>query len=266
MGSPHTDSLAQSQAPELSIILPTLNEANNAYLKESMPNLLSYCAAHNPDVELIVVDSNSTDNWLAAYDQSQFACYRTEAVARGARLNVGVAQARGSMILLHHPRSILSLTALDDLRRQMREKQSPCWGGFRLQHDSRHHLLRFIAWYSNAVRLKIKQIVYLDHCLFMDRRLAEAVFPIPEVEIFEDTLLSFALRKHARAYLHPGISRTSPIRFNRRGPYAQFFLNQWLKYLFAIGVSDKRINAIYEGASPLNVKAVRSAESEQSVS
>jgi glycosyltransferase involved in cell wall biosynthesis len=253
----------EKRLPVLSIVIPTLNEANNHCLKQTMPTLLAYCAKRK-EVELIVVDSHSNDQWLSAYDQRLFQCYTTESVARGARLNLGVAKATGAMILLHHPRSILAPAALDHLIADAENKPPTFWGGFRLRHDSKHPLLRFISWYSNAVRLKRKHIVYLDHCIFMDRRLAEAVFPLPEVEIFEDTLLSYALRQQGPAYLHPDISTTSSIRFERRGPYRQFFLNQYLKYLFAAGVSDKKLNALYEGTSPLNVKVVQELASRES--
>ena len=172
---------------------------------------------------------------------------RVEGPSRGARLQAGIDAASHPTILLHHPRSLIEA---EGLRRLVGRAGEAGWGGFTHAFDWDHPLLRFTSWYSNHVRAALKGIVYLDHCVFFDKRLLTR--PIPPVEIFEDTELSLILRESGRPTMLPFVATTSAVRFRANGPWRQALLNQRLKLAYLFGASHRRMNARYERGLRLN--------------
>ncbi len=168
--------------------------------------------------------------------------------SRGARLQAGVEAASHRMILLHHPRSLLPA---EGLRWLAAGAGGSRWGGFTHSFDWDHPLLRFTSWYSNRIRAKQRGIVYLDHCVYFDRRLLKR--PIPAVEIFEDTELSLILRESGPPTLAPFVATTSAVRFRANGPWRQALLNQRMKLSYLLGGSHRRMNARYERGLGLNI-------------
>ncbi|MBI5202885.1 MAG: glycosyl transferase, family 2 [Elusimicrobia bacterium] len=166
--------------------------------------------------------------------------------SRGARLQAGIDAASGERILLHHPRSLLPADGL----RWLAQGGGAGWGGFTHAFDWDHPLLRFTSWYSNRVRASLKGIVYLDHCVYFDRKLLTR--KIPPVEIFEDTELSKILRETGMPEIAPFVSTTSAIRFKTNGPWRQALLNQRMKLSYLLGASDRGMNAAYERGLGLN--------------
>jgi hypothetical protein len=172
---------------------------------------------------------------------------RVEGPSRGARLQAGIDAASHQTILLHHPRSLVSA---DGLRWLASRAGRAGWGGFTHAFEWDHPLLRFTSWYSNRVRAARRGIVYLDHCVFFEKRLLTR--PIPPVEIFEDTELSLILRESGRPTIPPFVSTTSAVRFRANGPWRQALLNQSLKLQYLFGSSHRRMNARYERGLRLN--------------
>lgn len=178
---------------------------------------------------------------------------KSEAPSRAERLNIGYHRAQGEIILFHHPRSFVDPNGIRILveisQRPNRELQ---WGGFTHKFDMHHGLLKFTSWYSNRVRARLRGILYLDHCIFFDRRLWQG--DLPNVDIFEDTLLSYIFRKVTMPTVLPFASTTSSIRFQRNGFYFQAALNQLLKLAFYARVPHRQLSRIYEGNLELNSK------------
>jgi hypothetical protein len=173
---------------------------------------------------------------------------RVEGPSRGARLQAGIDAASHAAILLHHPRSLVEAEGL----RRLVAADRIGWGGFTHAFDWDHPLLRFTSWYSNRVRAAHKGIVYLDHCVFFERRLLTR--PIPPVEIFEDTELSLILRESGRPTMLPFVSTTSAVRFRANGAWRQALLNQRLKLQYLLGACHRRMNARYERGLGLNAR------------
>lgn len=228
----------------LTIVIPTLNESKTGYL----PKILA--AYHGmTGIEIICVDGGSQDNTCDLVRQSAARLVKTDFVSRAGRLNEGIKQSRNSLILLHHPRSVLEIEGIQALIEQGSQMQ---WGAFTHKFDIQHPILRFTSWYSNHIRGDRRGIYYLDHCLFAQKQLLFEVGLIPEVDIFEDTELSLRLIKKAKASRLPYISTTSAIRFQTLGIYRQAFKNQVLKCMYYLKRSDKQMNKSYEQQLELN--------------
>ena len=173
--------------PILSVVFPILNEINNSLFWQSLESLLQF-----KNIEVIVVDGGSDDGTLEQLKVMGITPI-SSATDRATRLNKGVEESHGDLILLHHPRSLVSNAGILDLLKN----KPKTWGGFTHSFDWSHPLLRFTSWYSNHGRRNLWKVLYLDHCLFFPRDVVNEVFPLPPVEIFEDTLLSYRLRKNS---------------------------------------------------------------------
>lgn len=231
--------------PKLSVVFPILNEIQNPYFWESLDSL-----KHFKGVELIIVDGGSSDGTL-----ERLSCLGVKpfssAVDRASRLNKGVKESTGEIVLLHHPRSLISLAGVCELLKSCPNS----WGGFSHRFDWGHPILRFTSWYSNHGRRNLWKILYLDHCVFFPRKITDEIFPLPAVEIFEDTLLSYRLRKKlGRPALLKQKVTTSAIRFRHRGPLRQAMVNQILKVKFHMGRDYGVMNQRYEKDLELNSK------------
>lgn len=225
----------------ISVVIPTFNEIRNGYLKKSLLVL-----TQKENVEVIVVDNMSTDGTAQLAQEYQVKLYQDNLPSRAERLKYGVQKAKGDIILMHHPRSVLSIEALNEL-----EQTSASWGAFKHEFDDSHPLLKFTSFYSNYIRGG-RGIFYLDHCIFFKRELTSEVLKLKNVEIFEDTEISLILRSKSKAQLLKSIATTSAVRFKKNGIIKQILLNQKMKILYYLGCHHQEMNRNYEQNLGLN--------------
>jgi glycosyltransferase involved in cell wall biosynthesis len=238
----------------LSIILPCLNEIRHGYLENILTNLVG----QDGEIEIITVVSVSddgTDNILEEYTKryAQVQIVRSLAKNRAQRLNDGIAISTGDIILLHHPATLLPERIVLQLIEQTLGSGGQ-WGAFCHSFDFTHWLLHFTSWYSDNVRVKQKSLVYLDHCPFIDRRLLAQIGNVPDLDIFEDTVLSDRLRQFSKPLLAKGQVITSARRFRQRGIYRHAMLNQLLKICYHFNIDPRWLNLLYEQKASINVK------------
>jgi glycosyltransferase involved in cell wall biosynthesis len=227
----------------LSVIVSVFNEEKNPYLLQILTQF-----ENEPFFELICVDGGSSDNTQALISKHHATLHVLEHSTRAARLNLGIQHATHPRVLLYHPRSRLSSEAICFLKTHHAALD---WAAFTHQFDHAHFFLKFISWYSNHVRVQKKNIVYLDHCMVINKAYLNAQ-AIPDIAIFEDTALSHSLQSHGKPTLLPHIATTSAIRFLDRGIFKHFFLNQVIKALYHLGINPKKINKLYEQHLNLN--------------
>ncbi len=236
----------------ITLIFPTLDESQNPFIKESLDNLEIF-KEQNQDfpLELIFSTGNEQINFSIPENlKNQTEIIKSHKDSRSIRLKDGFYNARTDIVILHHPRSVIDLHCLNYLL----SLKDISWGGLTHQFDWSTPLLKFTSWYSNEVRLKLRNIIYLDHCFVINKsKIKENFFP-PD-EIFEDTIISQNLFEQLGVpSLYPYASRTSSIRFQKIGLWFQSVLNQFLKVAFMIGLSHKTMNKIYEKGLELNSK------------
>ena len=229
----------------LSIIIPTHNEIKNNFIQKSF-KLLSTVK----NIEVIVVDTNSTDGTKELAKHHGHIVIETDTNSRAKRLNIGIKAARGEYILLHHPRSLLDK---DGIKFLVDHKEVYEWGAFTHAFNIETTMLNFTSFYSNYFRGK-RGIFYLDHCIFCSKNLLNSVGLVPEMDIFEDTALSLRLRKKATPTLLPFKSVTSAIRFEKNGFWSQAIKNQILKVKYYLKNDHKEMNKKYEDGLELNSK------------
>jgi len=242
----------------LSIILPCLNEIRHGYLNRILNNLIAQLVNQNCEKEIIVVVSASDDGTELVLDEyaarsPEIQVVRSLAKNRAQRLNEGIAISTGDIILLHHPATLLPEGIALELIEQALASGNH-WGAFRHSFDFTHWLLHFTSWYSDNVRVSQKGLVYLDHCPFIDRRVLAQIGNVPDLDIFEDTVLSDRLCQFSKPVLVQGKVITSARRFHQRGIYRHAMLNQLLKMCYHFNLDPRWLNRLYEQKASINVK------------
>lgn len=228
---------------KLSVIFSTFNEEKNQFFNESLELLSKY-----QEIEIIIIDYHSTDKTSEIAASANAIFKLSSSNSRGKRLDEGLRLSTAPLILFHHPRSKLQASGVEYLLKD----KNLLWGGFDHKFDSRSILLSFTSWYSNNVRADIREIFYLDHCIYCTRDLMKRIGGFPHDSIFEDTEVSLKLRDIAPSKRLPYQSMTSSIRFKTNGEWRQAILNQVMKVCYYLKIDQEKMNKIYEFGLNLN--------------
>lgn len=244
----------------ISVVLPCVNELRHGYLPQIIHNLQD----QRGEKELIAVVSPSADRTQEVLrSTAQFRVIESTAQNRAQRLNVGIQASRGDIILLHHPATLLPpKTALTQIDKAFQDPNVR-WSGFRHQFDLDHWLLRYTSWYSSTVRPRWGRILYLDHCVAARRSLLDDIGGVPDMDIFEDTVLSQRLGQQAPPVVLAGTVVTSARRYRDRGVYRQALLNQMLKVMYHLKLNPQWMNRLYEQKAQINVTYTNSLVGEK---
>lgn len=237
----------------ISVLLSAYNEGNNPFFWKTIETI-SFLQKQGLKVETIVGITPGHDDTQQRLEADRLPYVEVPGSKRSQRYNKSFelsTSGKDDWILLNHPRSFVDpegFLALKDV------SNTHSWGAFTHQFDVHHPLLSFTSWWSNHVRGDIKNIFYLDHCLFVKKHLFEKVGGFPDREIFEDTVLSLRLSAHHTPIRLPWKSTTSSIRFKANGIWHQAFKNQVLKCRFNLNGDDEQMNREYEKGLSLNNK------------
>ena len=232
----------------ISVILSTNNEIQHNYLERIFISLTH----QDQPYEIVVVDNNSEDatrEICAKYTDKIFILKNSN---RAERFNYGLKKVRGEIVVFHHAATLIPHNTFWDIVEVMAQRKS--WWCYSHSFDSRHPLLTFTSWYSNEVRVKHKGIVYADHIIFGRRRVFQALWWFPPLDIFEETPFSILMnRRCGKPVLLNHRVVTSARRFKKRGVIRHALLNQYLKILYHMDMSDNCINSRYEANQNYNV-------------
>lgn len=230
----------------LSVIIPTLNEAEN------LPATLAAARlALGPDDEIIVADGGSGD---ATRDVAERAAARVivSSRGRGTQMNAGANIARGDTLLFLHADTLLPPDAGTQIRAALTTPYT-LGGNFTLRFDAPDALTRLFARVYNA-RSRRQRIFYGDSALWVRRELFVALGGFAEARLMEDYAFCLALRAEARR-CHPSLplSATMPLltstvvtsarRFTGKRGLALRMLAVWflLHVLYACGASPDKL-------------------------
>jgi rSAM/selenodomain-associated transferase 2 len=219
--------------PELSIIVPVLNEA------PALPSLLDQFASWRAaGDEVLVVDGGSEDDSVAV---ARPLCDQVIVAPRGraSQMNAGAAQARGRLLWFVHADSRVDPAARATLL------NASGWGRFDVRIDDASLAFRIIESMMN-LRSRLTGIATGDQGLFVSRELFVEVGGYAALALMEDIDLSRRLRRRlAPVCLGPCIT-TSARRWQRHGIARTVILMWWLRLAWACGVPAARIARWYD--------------------
>lgn len=200
-----------STTPQLSIIIPTLNEAKRIErtllaLKELLP-----------DAEIVVVDGGSNDATVT-YASKYVRVIQTKR-GRGRQLNAGVQATTGHLLLFLHADTIPDGGSLQELMTVMQDAHIH-GGAFRMRFDAPHPIYKRIG--ANVTQRSLRTRSYTgDQGIFTRRSTFEQLGGHRDWPFMEDVdysermcklgpvvLLTHEVETSARRHQHWGLLRT----------------------------------------------------------
>jgi rSAM/selenodomain-associated transferase 2 len=222
----------------LSIIIPTLNEADNM-----ATTLAPLQAMRARGAEVIVVDGGSSD---ATCDIALPICDRVISGTRGraAQMNLGAAHATGDVLWFLHADTVAPPHAdrviMDQISRGAK------WGRFDVAISGHHVMLSVIAWFMNH-RSRLTGIATGDQGLFILRKTFIDVGGFPDQPLMEDVELC----KRLKLLSPPAALRerliTAGRRWEQHGVWRTIFLMWQLRLRYFFGASPIDIHSAYYG-------------------
>ena len=226
--------------PEISVIIPVLDEAN------CLDGLLATLCAES-GLEVIVVDGGSSDHsLLVAGKYRSVKCVRSPA-GRGIQLNQGAALAKGDILWFLHADSQLSMSWKSQIIEALAQPQIVA-GCFRLQFDDPHWLLRVFGFFS---RWNHPLVTYGDQGYFMKRAVFEEAGGFKDYPFLEDLEIQCRLRKLGKWYKSSLPVITSARRFKTMGILRQQLKNIGIVALYLAGASPFWLCRFYKPQSQL---------------
>jgi rSAM/selenodomain-associated transferase 2 len=221
--------------PRLSIIIPTLNEA------EVLGATIERVRRAN-DVEIIVADGGSHDTTRDSAAKAEVEIV-TATGGRAAQLNAGAALATGRYLLFLHADTLLP-DGFETAVRRTFDNPSTIAGAFRFQTDSSSLGMRIIAWGTN-IRSSLFHWPYGDQGLFVEKRVFDELGGFADLPIMEDFDLIRRLRRRGRIVTVPEAVVTSARRWQRLGVLRTMLRNQIMILGYFAGIRPEHLARFY---------------------
>jgi rSAM/selenodomain-associated transferase 2 len=243
----------QTDVPELSIIVPVLNEV------EQLPAFVADIRSQR-DIcfELIISDGGSVDgslDWVREQaDIADSIVLVTGSKGRGRQLNRGLAKARGDWLLLLHVDSrFTDPQALRNSMDYLKQRGQRVAGHFALNfRDTQNKYAAAYDFYQRKARLGLPETIHGDQGFLLHRSLADKLGGFREdLPVMEDTDYAERLRQLAQWQLLPAEISTSARRFSVEGLWQRQTLGALLMCFRHIGWHDffEQAPAIYRQQS-----------------
>jgi len=220
-------------APQLSIIIPVLNEAG--CISQSLSALQVLRTAGH---EVVVVDGGSEDATVSLSRPLSDQVIRAPR-GRSRQMNAGARAASGEIFLFLHADTCLPQNGdrliIDGLKRHGKH-----WGRFDVRLSGTHPLLRIVERLMNW-RSRLTGIATGDQGIFVKRKLFEAVGGFPDIDLMEDVALSRILKRLGPPLCLRERVLTSSRRWDKNGILRTVFLMWRLRIYYALGSSPKRL-------------------------
>lgn len=228
---------SQASRPDISIIVPALNEA------ESVEMALSALAPlRSAGAEVILADGGSRDGTA---DRARSLCDRVVVAPRGraAQMNAGAAVASGDVLLFLHIDTSLPVDARERISAGLRAT-GRMWGRFDVRILGAHPLLPVVAALMNF-RSRATGIATGDQAIFVTRETFWRVGGYPEIALMEDIALSRRLKRETPPLCLRTKVSTSGRRWDRNGLGRTIVLMWRLRLSYFFGADPAELARAY---------------------
>ncbi|WP_421879408.1 TIGR04283 family arsenosugar biosynthesis glycosyltransferase [Marinoscillum sp.] len=230
---------------ELSIIIPTLNEA------DTIGQLLDLLTTHGQrkSFEIIVVDGGSQDGTLELVTSySGVSLIRTEKASRAHQMNKGAKSAKSDLLYFVHSDVVLPDSFYEDIQLAL---SSSFYGGYRYQFDSGTPLLKVNAFFTRFPMMWCRggdQTLYITrslfdklggfdeyYCVMEDFDLLRRAAQIAKYHIIQKDVIVSARKYHGNGYFKVQLANLNAFRMFNRGEDPQKIRSY---YKLALGLKD----------------------------
>jgi rSAM/selenodomain-associated transferase 2 len=220
--------------PQLSIIIPVLNEAD--CLDQALAKLfaLQWVKDH---AEVIISDGGSEDDSLDI--ASRYPCRIVHSNAgRASQMNTASKSAQGMYLLFLHADSTLS----EGFNRFIEADAK--WGFHRLRLSNDAFVYRVIEAAIN-LRTGISHVAGGDQGLFFKRHFFESLNAYPQIPLMEDIAICKTARRLAKPFVSAAKISSSGRRWQKQGVVKTVLLMWALRLGYWLGVDPRRLHKIY---------------------
>lgn len=221
--------------PQLSIIMPVLNEAGQ------IGSGLQALQPLRGLAELLLVNGGSNDG------SAQIAEPLVDEIlhsprGRARQMNVGAKQAQTEVLLFLHADTCLPDNATNLILQAV--NAGYLWGRFDVAFDCPDSVYRLIAFMMNQ-RSRLTGIATGDQALFMTRQAFQTVGGFPDIALMEDIAISAKLKKLGKPCCLSAKVVTSARRWQRHGVLKTILFMWWLRLCYFFGADPDRLAARY---------------------
>ncbi len=221
--------------PQISIIIPTLNEGKN--LSKLISNLAAWRQLGD---EVIVVDGGSTDDTV---EQAQTAdTVIRVGRGRGIQMNKGARIGRGRILLFLHADSKVQFFAREDILSSCNKGSN--WGYFGVRIDGTGLLFRIIER-GMSIRSRWTGIATGDQGIFVTKDLFARAGGFKNIPLMEDIDLSERLCAQERPAVCRTVITTSARRWKKGGILRTILMMWCLRLAWFFGMSPTKLARIY---------------------
>ena len=231
-----------SRRPAISIIIPTLNEA------ESIATTMKSAQAAT-GIEIIVADGKSSDG-TGEMAKELGARVLTITGGRARQVNAGAMAASSDVLLFLHGDSRLP-DGYDQHVLNLVAMPGTAAGAFELGIDGPEIGLRIIEKLANF-RSRIFQMPYGDQAIFLKASLFRSIGGLPDIPIMEDFVFMRRVKKEGRVVIAPVAVTTSSRRWKELGILKTTLINQIVLLAYFLGSDHKRLARWYRKATLRN--------------
>ncbi|MES0397955.1 MAG: TIGR04283 family arsenosugar biosynthesis glycosyltransferase [Syntrophobacteria bacterium] len=228
-----------SGRPAISIIIPTLNEA------ESITATMKSAQACT-GVEIIVADGRSSDG-TGEVAKGLGARLLTITGGRAKQVNAGAMAASSDVLLFLHGDTRLP-GGFDKHVLNLLTMPGTVAGAFALGIDGPEIGLRIIEKLANF-RSRFFQMPYGDQVIFLRANLFRSIGGFPEIPIMEDFVFMQRLKKEGRVVIAPIAVATSSRRWKKLGILKTTMINQAVLLAYFLGSDHERLARWYRRAT-----------------
>lgn len=227
--------------PEISIIIPVLNEAQT--INATIRALRSQSADLQGTVEVIVVDGDPAGRTCSAIEDQDVIRLLSKP-GRAKQMNKGAASASGEILLFLHADTVLEPGSLQKLGLAMENPQYAA-GAFDLRIAAPGVPFRIIERVS-SYRSRLTRIPYGDQGIFIRSNIFQAIGGYPEIPLMEDVALMRQLKTgHYSTVFLSSKAITSARRWQEEGVVFTTMRNWVLITLYLLGVSPAKLARFY---------------------
>ena len=220
--------------PQLSIIIPVLNEAD--CLDQGLARLFALPWV-TKNAEVVISDGGSNDGSLDI--ASQYPCSIVHSNAgRATQMNLASNTARGEFLLFLHADSRLP----EDFYRFI--EADPKWGFFRLRLNDEAFVYRIIESAIN-LRTRFSHVAGGDQGLYFNRQFFASLDAYPKIPLMEDIAICKIARRLARPFVTRSVISSSSRRWRDNGVVKTVLLMWSLRLAYWLGVDPRRLHNFY---------------------
>jgi len=221
-------------SPQLSIIIPVLNEAD--CLEQGLARLFALQWVTN-HAEVIICDGGSNDGSLDI--ASQYPCSIVHSNAgRATQMNAASKTAQGKFLLFLHADGVLPENFYCFIETDAE------WGFYRLRLSDDAFVYRIIESAIN-LRTRISHVAGGDQGLYFKRHFFESLNAYPKIPLMEDIAICKTARRLAKPFVIGKAISSSNRRWRDNGIVKTVLLMWSLRLAFWLGVDPRRLHKIY---------------------